>query len=104
MSEQKVETSPGESPASFAADAPARAPAPDAAEAGNIRRIADGLTVLSILFTVAGGVAAVVGLYKAIAGDDISLAFICAGSLIGVAFWLFLLAQIIHVRSLLAKK
>lgn len=99
-----AENPQAESRASFAADAPAREPARDLSESKKLRSLANGLTGLSGFFAVLGLVAGLVGLSGSLSGSGGLVGYICAGGLIGVALWFFLIAQIVHVRALLAKK
>ena len=99
-----AETPQVESPASFAADAPARVPSSDLSESEKISRMASGLTLLSILFALAGLIAGLVGLSKSISGESGTLGYVCAAGLIAVALCFFLIAQIVHIRALLAKE
>jgi len=93
-----------ESPASFAPDAPAREPVHTSSESEKISRMADGLTVLSILFALAGLIAGLVGLADSLSGNSGMLGYICAAGLIPVALCFFMTAQIVHIRAVLSKK
>ena len=55
-------------------------------------------------FAVAGFIVGLVAIVSMKSGEDATGSFILAGSLIGVALWFYLIAQIVHIRALLARK
>lgn len=68
--------------------------------ADRIRKHADRFTVVAGFSSLFGSVSAGVGLVEAIFVDGVVVGwFIAAGALIGVALWLYLIAQIIHIRA-----
>ena len=98
---------PAEPKASFNAAAPAREPEPeparDLSEAKKIRISALGLEIGAGLFALAAFLVAFQALYTMVAGEDAGSGFIIAGGLLCVAGWLYHVAQIVHIRALLAK-
>jgi len=69
-----------------------------------IARSASGLMVIAALFAGAGFLVGLISLLAVVAAEDAGNGFWIAAALIGVAFWICLLAQIVHIRALLAKK
>jgi hypothetical protein len=73
-------------------------------EAQKIRRNASTLAAVAGFFAVAGFIVGLVAIVSMKSGEDATGSFILAGSLIGVALWFYLIAQIVHIRALLARK
>ncbi|MGA9451773.1 MAG: hypothetical protein WBW41_10595 [Verrucomicrobiia bacterium] len=90
--------------ASFAVAAPAREPERDSSEADKIRTTAVSLQIVAGLFALAAFIVAFVAVFNAVSSEDAGDGFIIAGALLGAAVWFYLIAQIVHIRALLAKK
>jgi len=73
-------------------------------EAQKIRRNASTLAAVAGFFAVAAFIVGLAAIVSMKSGDDATGSFILAGSLIGLALWFYLIAQIVHIRALLAKK
>jgi len=104
---RKVKVQPMKEPeTSFAPDAPARVPAPNfmGTESEKCQRHAFWLEVSAALVGIVGGIVGFKALGAKLAGDDPGIGFWIAGCLIGAAFWFYLIAQLVHIRALLAKK
>jgi len=99
---------PAEPMASFNAAAPAREPEPeparDPSESEKIRSTAVSLQIVAGLFALAAFIVAFVAVFNAVSGQDAGDGFIICGALLGVALWIYLVSQIVHIRALLAKK
>lgn len=59
---------------------------------------------LALLFLVPGLIAVAIGILSAVQILYLSGAWVFAGSCFGAATWLYLIAQIIHIRAQLAKR
>lgn len=73
-------------------------------ESEQIRRTASVLSGIATFLSALGAGFALFAISKSVSGEDASLGFICAGSLIGSALWFYLISQIVHIRALLAKR
>jgi hypothetical protein len=62
------------------------------------------LTILAGVFILAGLIVGFVSLISTSSGGDAGNGFWIAASLIGAAFCVYVAAQIVHIRALLAKK
>jgi hypothetical protein len=66
---------------------------------GHIKNRADRFAIAGILAGVFSCIVLLFAIFHSIAGDDAVGMYACAGSLLALAFWLYLIAQIIHIRA-----
>ena len=73
-------------------------------ETDKIRSLAVWFTVAAVLLAIVGALILIFSVLSGIAAIEWNVGgFILAGSLMAAAFWLFLLAQVIHIRANTAK-
>jgi len=73
---------------------------PDITRAEKIRSQADRFAVLAALFCGIGLLIILAAVVQSLSGgSDTGIWFLVSASLIGAAFWLYLIAQIIHIRA-----
>jgi len=70
-----------------------------------IQRQAESFTAAACLCVVIGVVALLIGMVSQVGeGTGGGLSWLVMGAAFGLALWLYLVAQIIHIRALLAKR
>ena len=73
-------------------------------EAQKIERIADNFVIVAICLFLVGVIAGLIAIVSIVSGENGYGATVSAGSFLAIAFWMYLVAQIIYIRALLTKK
>jgi len=65
----------------------------------NIKNHADKFSIAPVLFGVIGLLVLLFAVFHSIAGDGASDGYMVASALLALAFWLYFIAQLIHIRA-----
>jgi hypothetical protein len=64
-----------------------------------ITNVADNFSSVALLFLILGIILLFVSVMRSLDGAEVVLGWIISCGLIGTAFWMYLVAQIIHIRA-----